>query len=150
MSHAMYQTLHHQPLHWLYIAAICALALYVLLASACRVYKLNPGQHKLGWRLMYVAFAAYPALLIGYVLTYQPSEELLTVLTAGLVGLALNLALTHAQWATNNVAAIARLDYKPRPSPPAFADAQFDPHHAAQANAQAEARWGGYKKGDTP
>ncbi len=140
MSAAMYHTLTQNPAHWLAIAALCVLALYVLLASACRVYKLNPGAHKLGWRLMYVAFAAYPALLLGYVLTYRPNDELLTVLAAGLAGLALNLAITHSQWAYNLTADIAKRERRAAPGP-AFVDAQYDSRHAAQANAQAEAKW---------
>ena len=141
MSQSMYQILIHQPAHWLYIAAVCVLALYVLLASGCRIWKLNPGNHKFGWRLMYLFFTAYPAFLMGYVLTYEISDELLTVLAIGLGGKALNLFITHAQWAHNNVAAIAKCDYKSQASPPAFVDAQYDRHHAAQVNAQAEERW---------
>lgn len=132
------------PRLWHAVAMLCTcvLAALVAVASACRVNALNPSSHKLGWRVMYVAYAAFAALVLGYVISEQPDSEALQVLLAGLLGIGLNLALTHVQWRANLVPPIA---CKPAPANPAFADSQYDTDHARLANELAEQPWTHYK-----
>jgi hypothetical protein len=80
---------------------------YVAYQSSRRINQLNPGSHKFGWRLMYLVFAGFGLYVIWYSLEKNPSEELLYILFGGLLGEALNIALTYRQWLENSVPKIA-------------------------------------------
>jgi hypothetical protein len=91
------------------------LALAVLIAGSaiCRVNALNPGSHRLGWRLMYVFFGGFAASVAGYLVSNTATDEMLCVLFAGLAGVGLNILLTHRQWKFGLVPPIAEKVHKP-------------------------------------
>ena len=90
--------------------AVLLVALFVALASACRINNLNPSNHKRSWSLMYLWMAGSGAGVFGYAATMPASAELLALLGATQMGPALNLALTWKQWRLGLVPAIAQND----------------------------------------
>jgi hypothetical protein len=90
--------------------AVLLVALFVALASACRINNLNPSNHKRSWSLMYLWMAGSGAGVLGYAATMPTSAELLALLGATQMGPALNLLLTWKQWRMGLVPAIAQND----------------------------------------
>ncbi len=75
--------------------------------SSKRINALNPGKHKFGWRVMYMVFAGFALYCPFYVLVHAPAEELLYILFGGVLGVALNIALTYDQWKAGTAPPIA-------------------------------------------
>ena len=90
--------------------AVLLVALFVALASACRINNLNPSTHKRSWSLMYLWMAGSGAGVLGYAATMPASAELLALLGATQMGPALNLLLTWKQWRLGLVPPIAQND----------------------------------------
>jgi len=68
----------------------------IIAACICRVNLMTASRNKLGWSIMYTLMAAYAGGELLDVLTtghWMATHELL-----GLLGIALNLALTHRHW----------------------------------------------------
>lgn len=82
-------------------AAIYLLGAYVAAAGALRINKLSPARHKRAWSLMYLVYAGFGVHCIWLQATQLPALETQLILLAGLTALAMNTALTHAQWQAN-------------------------------------------------
>jgi hypothetical protein len=87
--------------------ANAVLAALIAGSSVCRVNALNPSTHRLGWRIMYVCFGGFAMGAGGFVLTTNPDDEALCILLAGMVGIGMNVLLTHRQWKAGLVPPIA-------------------------------------------
>lgn len=79
-------------LHLVYLP----LCLFIVVACICRVNAMTASRNRFFWSLMYILMAVYAAgELLDVLLTqhWMATHEL-----AGLVAIALNLALTHRHW----------------------------------------------------
>lgn len=99
-------------------AAMYLLAVYVAAASALRINKLSPLRHKRAWSLMYLVYAGYAVHCIWLQATRPIELHTQLILLGGLAALALNTALTHAQWVANLAPAIVDKGYTPAPPLP--------------------------------
>ena len=131
----------------LFVLAMTLLTWPVMAACLCRLKLLNPKTDKLGWGAMYLAMFAYAIGLWAEAADSRTWPGLLAWL--GLAVIALNLALTWHQWLLHNhrVPPIAQRQPPPQPD---FADSIYDTAHAAEANAQAEAKWAQHTQRSRP
>jgi hypothetical protein len=72
--------------------AVCGL---ILVACICRLDLLTPRLHKLGWRLMYLLYAAYAGGVLIDLATAQPVDW---YEAAGIAGVLIHVALTRRLW----------------------------------------------------
>jgi hypothetical protein len=83
-----------------------ALSLFIVLACICRIAALEPDNHRLMWRIMYILFAA-AALEVAF--NARELLELSDWMPFFIVaGFAVNLLLTRHSW-TNGAAEITKL-----------------------------------------
>lgn len=78
------------------LAALAAACLGIAISATCRLNIMSPKLNRRGWMLMYLAFGAFAVGELIHALQTQrlPSEwELM-----GLLGVGLNLLLTHRHW----------------------------------------------------
>lgn len=78
------------------LALLCICACGLLLASTCRVNHLNSKAHKFSWIACYIAYAAFAAALL---IQLASGDRVTDAHLAALIGLSLNIWLTHKSWA---------------------------------------------------
>lgn len=72
-----------------------AVCLGVLLSCICRLDLLNPHNHKAGWRVLYLLFAAYAG---GVLLDLWVISQVDWYEGAGVAGVLLHISLTRTLW----------------------------------------------------